>query len=1032
MMKMKIFLISICLMAITPISDAITVMSIDLSSEWMKIAIVKPGVPMEIVLNKETKRKTEVAVSMKDGVRLFGSPAVTQGVRFPKSTYFYLTDLLAKKMDNPLVQRYKERFPYYDLVEDPSTGYVQFMHDEEKKIIYSPEELVAMIFNYSRSLAEDFAQQAVDSCMITVPSYFNQAERMMVLYAAKLAGLPGPQLMDDNTASALNYGVFRRNNINATASYVMFYDMGATSTTATIVSYQVVKVNGIADPQLAVKGVGFDRTLGSFDMEFRIREHLVKLFNKNKKTKSDVTKNLRSMAKLLKEAGRLKKVLSANVEHHARVESLIDDEDFHSKVTREEFENLCSDMWPRVAVPIRTALKSAGLTIDMISKVVLVGGGTRVPKVQEILLKETGKESLGKSLNTDEAPALGASYEAAARSNGFRVKTFHIKSGSIYPIDIEFDRTTTLEDGSETTKHVRKTLFQRNNPYPQRKVITFNRFYSDFGFDVNYGDLKFLSEEQSKLFGTKNISSVKLEGVRAAHELYGGNNATESKGVKAHFRMDENGILNLEEVESLYESNTTSAEVDNTTEEDASAFQKLKDSFSSLFGGDAEGSPTDKEETGDEDKKESKEQEKNEEKTTETNDPSSKGEFANEDGKTDTKESDDKNSKESNDKSESEEMKKKETEEAKSTFENTTEEKASNTTKNGTETSKKVKKVKISAPVEKTISRNDFKGHSSDVFDASKEKLNELSATDALKAAREEAMNGLESYIYDKRDKLYQEQYEKALTSTEQEEITKALTEASDWLFDLEGDVAPEVYKEKLKELRQLARPWLLRVKEREEFPSLLKDMETMFNYTTHFVSAIDALPEDDQIYTEVEIKLIKKTLNDTITWKNETLALQNALDPSKENIMKPDDLKSKMGELNREVQYLLNKARTAKPKKKTEETKTNSTKAGADKNANTTDSTIDSEDVKKSSNETKTDEKSETEEEQKQTSEKVLENEKDKPLKEQEEVTKEKENIDEPQLEIPPNEDASKSTPKSTETHETTTNEREMKKEEL
>merc|ERR1739838_738070 len=128
--------------------------------------------------------------------------------------------------------------------------------------------------------------------------------------------------------------------------------------------------------------------------------------------------------------------------------------------------------------------------------------------------------------------------------------------------------------------NIKRTLFQRSNPYPQRKVITFNRFQKDFPFSVNYGDASFLGEEGEKISGSRNIADVELGGVKEAHDKYSKQNDTESKGVKAHFRMDESGILNLESVEAVYEGNRTE-----TVEVEDSTFQKIKDSLSSLFGG---------------------------------------------------------------------------------------------------------------------------------------------------------------------------------------------------------------------------------------------------------------------------------------------------------------------------------------------------------------------------------------------------------------------------------------------------------------
>ncbi|XP_078492250.1 hypoxia up-regulated protein 1-like [Ciona intestinalis] len=901
----SLFMFTLLVVSHLQYTDAIGVMSIDLGSEWVKVAIVKPGVPMEIVLNKESKRKTEVAVYLRNGEREFGSAAVGKGVRFPKNTYLYLQELLGKSLDHPMVQLYQQRFPYHHLMNDPETGTVTFLHDADKAIMYSPEELMAMMLNHSRNMAEEYAQQPIDACVLTVPAYFNQAERKSLLYAADLAGLKIAQLMDDNTAAALNYGVFRRNDINTTATYMMFYDMGASSTVATIISYQVVKVNGVADPQLSVKGVGFDRTLGGLEMELRLRDLLVKLFNEKKKTSSDVTKNPRSMAKLLKEARRLKKVLSANVDHMAQVEGLIDDEDFRAKVTREDFESLCKDLWARVAQPMKDAVEASELTMDLMNQILLVGGGTRVPKVQEILLKESGKADLGKSINADEAPALGASYQAAAASNVFRVKTFHVKSGAVYPIEIEFDRRSTSDDGSENVKQVKRTLFQRNNPYPQRKVITFNRFYEDFNFSVNYGDLSFISNEKER-FG-RSISQVSLTGVAEAHTKYGEDNNTESKGVKAHFRMDESGVLNLESVESVYEVNkTVEANVTETLDED-STLQKIKDGLSNLFGGSDSTNSTESEKS-DSDKK------TEEEKTTEEKSNETKPEV---DEKTKTNE------------------------------------------KNETKTEKKFIKVKKSFTLGMNVSNIDHEEPSAVHKHMSSEKLNELSARDALKLAREVAINKLESYIYDKRDKLYQEEYEQALTNEEKESITAALTEASDWMDELEGEPAPEVFNDKRQALKDLARPWLMRVKLRQDVAPLIEDLESSFNYSMHFLQAVLGLPEEAQIYTPVEIKTLTDLLSETITWKNETVKAESKLQPNEDPVLKPDDVRQKMFELNREMQYLINKAKTAKPKKPKSESKKNETKPTTDETIETTNKTIEDTADKTDQSESNTEEQS-------------------------------------------------------------------------
>lgn len=204
-MKLSIALLSIVLACVGIQQVAsLAVMSVDFGSEWMKVGIVSPGVPMEIALNKESKRKTPAVISFRDNVRLFGEDAQTVGLRFPKQAYSYLLDLLGKSIDHPLVKLYQERFPYYEIVPDVDRGTILFKQDDDT--FFSPEELIAQFLTKAREFAESGAQQPIKECVLTVPGFFNQVERTALLEAAELAGLKVLQLINDYTAVALNYG----------------------------------------------------------------------------------------------------------------------------------------------------------------------------------------------------------------------------------------------------------------------------------------------------------------------------------------------------------------------------------------------------------------------------------------------------------------------------------------------------------------------------------------------------------------------------------------------------------------------------------------------------------------------------------------------------------------------------------------------------------------------------------------------------------------------------------------------------------
>uniref|UniRef100_A0A8C9Y692 Hypoxia up-regulated protein 1 n=1 Tax=Sander lucioperca TaxID=283035 RepID=A0A8C9Y692_SANLU len=853
----------------------VAVMSVDLGSEWMKTAIVKPGVPMEIVLNNRGG-KPPTAVCLKENERLLGDNALGWSVKNPKTVYRHLQSLLGKKHDNLQVELYKKRFPEHQLLEDPVRGTVYFKNSEEMQ--YTPEELLGMVLNYSRVLAQDFAEQPIKDAVITVPAFFNQAERRAVLQAAQMAGLKVLQLINDNTAVALNYGVFRRKDIDNTN--MMFYDMGSGSTTATIVTYQTVKTKEYGtQPQLQIRGVGFDRGLGGFEMDLRLRDHLAKLFNEQKKSKKDVRENHRAMAKLLKEAQRLKTVLSANADFMAQVEGLMDDIDFKAKVTRIEFEELCADLFERVPGPVQDALATAEMKLDEIEQVILVGGSTRVPKVQEVLLKAVGKGELGKNINADEAAAMGAVYQAAALSKAFKVKPFLVRDAAVFPIQVEFTRETE-EEGIKTLKHNKRILFQRMAPYPQRKVITFNRYNDDFEFYINYGDLSFLSQEDLSVFGSLNLTTVKLSGIGSSFQKH---TDAESKGIKAHFNMDESGVLLLDRVSSTLLLNIHTPTICSLSE--------LGNTISTLFGGgSSEPAPNVTEPV----------------QVIVIVSPSiTQGQGCV--YKASTEESD-------GEKSGNVEAEKDEEEEKKA---------------------KPLKKSKIAEEITVELVINDILDPTADDVTASKKKLQDLTDRDLAKQEREKSLNSLEAFIFETQDKLYQEDYQLVVSEGEKEQMSAKLSEASEWMDEHGYDATTKQLREKLSQLRSLCKDMFFRVEERRKWPERLAALDGMLNTSSFFLRSAKLIPEDDQIFTEVELNMLEKVINETMTWKNQTEAEQEKRSPTERPVLLSKDIESKLALLDREVNYLLNKAKFAKPKVKAKAK--NSTSSDKSSKANNT-----------------------------------------------------------------------------------------------
>ncbi|KAI4497421.1 hypothetical protein M0802_007432 [Mischocyttarus mexicanus] len=852
--------------ALTGQSEEVAVMSIDIGSEWMKVAIVSPGVPMEIALNKESKRKTPATIAFRDGERTFGEDAQVVGLRFPQSTFSYILDLLGKSIDNPLVKLYSKRFPYHDIIADDERQTIAFKLYEN--ITHTPEELLAQILHKGKEFAEFSAGQKVNEAVITVPGYFNQAERRALLQAAELAKIKVLQLINDYTAVALNYGIFRRKEINDSVQYVMFYDMGASSTTATVVSYQNIKTKekGFVEtnPHVNVLGVGYDRTLGGLEMQIRLQNYLAKEFDALNKTPNSVFNSPRAMAKLFKEAGRVKNVLSANADHYAQIEGLIDDYDFRLQVTRETFENICSDLFERVSNPVKIALETSALTMDVISQVILVGAGTRMPKIQEKLM-EYVKTDLSKNMNTDESAALGAVYKAADLSQGFKVKKFITKDAVLFPIQIVFDRNA---DGK--IKQVRRTLFNKMNAYPQKKIITFNKHNEDFEFHVNYAELDHLPVNEIDALGNLNLSTIKLTGVSEALEKHSKEGA-DSKGIKAHFNLDDSGLLNLINIELVSEKTGSSAE------EEEGTFSMLGSTISKLFAG------SDNKEKDEITEEPPKENIKPIQEEPEYPDPQ----------------------KETDDKSQNKNQTK------------LNEGKAGNKTEKS-EKEKKPVIVTIKEPIKAEEIILGSKTLDEKKLSESIEKIHYFDQHDQEKTRRETALNNLEAFVIDAQQKLETELYTSAATSEEIDKILKACIEISEWLYEDGFDATADIYEEKLMKLQKLTSDVYERVFEHKERPEVLKGLVSMLNGSSVFLRNMRNISQNNDMFTQVEIETLEKVINETKEY-HDTIVKSFAEAPLYEPIKyKVRDIANKMALLDREVKYLVNKAKIWRPKPET------------------------------------------------------------------------------------------------------------------
>lgn len=800
-------------------------------------------------------------IAFREKSRSFGEEAITLAARFPASSYGYLLDLLGKEVNNPIVELYKKRFPYYNIQADTERNTVTFKNGEE---VYTVEELVAQLLQRAQEFAQDATGQLIQECVLIVPGFFGQSERLALLSAARLANLKVLQLMNDYTAVGLNYGIFQRKNFNETAQYFMFYDMGASKTTAAIVSYQLVKDKVLREtlPVVHVIGVGYDRTLGGMEMQLRLRDYLADAFNAMKKTSQNVYDNPKALAKLFKEAGRVKNVLSANAEHYAQIEGLLDEQDFKFMVKREKFEELCADLFKRVDAPVKKAIEAAGISLDVISQVILFGGATRTPKIQEILKKTINME-LGRNLNADEAATMGAVYRAADLATGFKVKKFIVKDAVLFPIQVIFER----ESGGK--KPVVRTLFGPMNTYPQKKVITFNKHKQDFEFFVNYAELDYLNPNEIASIGPLNISKVQLTNVGKLMEEKV-QDGVESKGIKAHFALDDSGVFSLVNVELLLEKSADGVEV-----EEEGPLSKLGSTISKLFSGDKDDNKVESAPANETESAESTEAPPSTANDTEV-----------------------------------------------PTSETPTNETAKNET-TPTEKEKEKEKPKVIVIKESVEANSDLlvlKPLDGDQYQESKTRIDEFSKFERVKLRRESAVNNLESHVIEAQMRLDQDEYSKCATEKELEEIKASCSEISDWLYEDGLDADVEVFEEKLTTLRKKTDEVYARHWEHDERPEALKALHGMINGSEHFLATARNLtkdPEKGDVFTTKEVDDLEKAIQETIEWRDKEVAAQKKLAKNEPVRLTVKHLTDKMAFLDREVKYLVNKIKAWRPKEK-------------------------------------------------------------------------------------------------------------------
>lgn len=400
---------------------------------------------MEIIANDQGHRITPSWVSFTDEERLVGDSAKNAFHSNPQNTVFDAKRLIGRKMDENEVKRDMKHWPF-TVADKGGKPSIQVSYKGEMRD-FTPEEISAMVLTKMKETAEAYLGEKVTHAVVTVPAYFNDAQRQATKDAGTIAGLQVLRIINEPTAAAIAYGLNKKGG----ESQIIVYDLGGGTFDVSLLS--------IDDGVFEVLATAGDTHLGGEDFDNRVIDYLVKQYKK--KTGTDVSTNMRAMGKLKREVEKAKRTLSSQQSTRIEIESFEDGNDFSETLTRAKFEELNMDLFRKTMKPVEQVLKDANVKKEDIDEVVLVGGSTRIPKVQQMLKDYFGKEP-SKGINPDEAVAYGAAVQGG------------ILSGEQGTEDVVLVDVCPLTLGIETTGGVFTKLIPRNTVIPTRKSQIFS------------------------------------------------------------------------------------------------------------------------------------------------------------------------------------------------------------------------------------------------------------------------------------------------------------------------------------------------------------------------------------------------------------------------------------------------------------------------------------------------------------------------------------------------------------------------------
>lgn len=852
------------------------VIGLDFGTDSMKIALVAPGSPLEIVTNFQSKRKTPTCITFYRGERMFGSDSYALMARKPELTFTKTYRMLGRSIEHPQVNEIvkNQYFPYEVYTNETTNGAcVKQKEQGFDETYYTPEELMSMMMQHAKDITSSFGGQTIKDCVITVPAHFTQHERRALYTAAEIADLRILTLMEENTAAALHYGIDR---VFENPHTILYYNMGASSVQVSVVTYSSygVKEGGKNKTigQFEVVGKAWDHSLGGFNFDIKLAELLADRFNEawGKKASGkgkDLKDFVRPMTRLRLEANKIKEVLSANNEFPVRAEQLHAEVDLNTKVTRAEFEAACESLFARLTAPIDMALAMANITIDQVNAVELLGGGVRMPRVKKTIddYFKASKIEVGQHINGDEAMALGAAFRAANLSTAFRVRKVGVSDISNFGVQVQMENlgSTSKKSGgflsglfgkskeekkvgdeAEGEPWIKKTgLYKVKASVPARPKTVAFQHDQDILCRIEYDST---AGSNSLPEGTSNLLAVyNITGITEFAEENSGKGLGLPK-IHLSFALDSSGIVLLSKAEATIE--LPPDKDDDEEKKEAPADGSISPEASST-------EPNN---------------------TTDAEAPSSAE--ANDTTSTDTK----KDAKDGKDKKKDAKKKDK----------------------------KKVKKDKTLRRI-LTIQENinvltpPVWTHSQVL--SAKARLRALDAADKARRDREAALNDLEGYIYKVKNRFEDEAEALSSVSTpeQREEIEKLCSTASEWLEEDGHKAELSDFKAKLKDISDAAEMVFSRYSELKKRPAAVKQAMDLLVSAR---AAVNIWNETHPQITEEEKEKFLEAVTAAEMWMEKSTTSQEAKKPHEQPAFHSKEVKPITDAVALKMQTLLKK----------------------------------------------------------------------------------------------------------------------------